>query len=147
MACRVVHAGQLTDSFMVKTGVRQGCRLSSFLFLLAIDWIMRLTNIEEMGCSGHHGASWRTWTLRMTSLSSHTAINRCRKNRAAQHSFNTARTQRQQKQSKDYESQHKEQQGSTINNNEITEEEVKSRIQKARVAFVMLRKIRRAKQI
>ncbi|KAK2175270.1 hypothetical protein NP493_740g01014 [Ridgeia piscesae] len=32
-----------------------------------------------MGSSGHLGASWRTWTLRMTSLSSHTAINRCRK--------------------------------------------------------------------
>ena len=39
MTCRVVHAGQLTDSFMVKTGVRQGCLLSPFLFLLAIDWI------------------------------------------------------------------------------------------------------------
>ncbi|KAK2176630.1 hypothetical protein NP493_650g00027 [Ridgeia piscesae] len=37
MACRVVHAGQLTDSFVVKTGVRQGCLLSAFLFLLAID--------------------------------------------------------------------------------------------------------------
>ena len=28
MACSVVHAEQLTDSFMVKTGVRQGCLLS-----------------------------------------------------------------------------------------------------------------------
>jgi hypothetical protein len=44
--------------------------------------------------------------LRMTSLSSHTAINKCRKNRAAKHSVNTARTQHQQKQNKDYESQH-----------------------------------------
>ena len=43
MACRVIHAGQLTDSFMVKTGVRQGCLLSPFLFLLAIDWIMKKT--------------------------------------------------------------------------------------------------------
>ncbi|KAK2190718.1 hypothetical protein NP493_73g05063 [Ridgeia piscesae] len=31
-----------------------------------------------MGSSRHLGASWRTWTLRMTSLSSHKAINRCR---------------------------------------------------------------------
>ena len=80
MACRVVHAGQLTDSFMVKTGVRQGSLLSPFPFLLAIDWIMKkTTKIDEMGSSGHLGASWRTWTLRMTSLSSHTATNRCRK--------------------------------------------------------------------
>ncbi|KAK2149241.1 hypothetical protein NP493_3030g00000 [Ridgeia piscesae] len=64
-----------------------------------------------MGSSGHLGASWRTWTLRMTSLSSHTAINKCRgKKRAAKHSVNTARTQHQQKQDKDYESQNKEQQ-------------------------------------
>ena len=37
--------------------------------------------------------------------------------------------------------------GSTINKNGGTEEDVKARIQKARVAFIMLRKIRRAKQI
>ena len=36
-------------------------------------------NIEEMGSSGHLGDSWRAWTWRMTSLSSHTAINKCRK--------------------------------------------------------------------
>ncbi|KAK2179188.1 hypothetical protein NP493_508g01032 [Ridgeia piscesae] len=63
-----------------------------------------------MGSSEHLGASWRTWTLRMTSLSSHTAITNAGKNRATKHSVSTARTQHQQKQDKDYESQHKEQQ-------------------------------------
>ena len=38
MACQVVHGGQLTRHFDVKTDVRQGCLLSPFLFLLAIDW-------------------------------------------------------------------------------------------------------------
>ncbi len=41
MECRVVHEGQLTDPFKITTGVRQGCLLSPFLFLLAVDWIMR----------------------------------------------------------------------------------------------------------
>ena len=38
--CRVVHRGHLTDSFEVKTGVRQGSFLSPFV-LLAIDWVMK----------------------------------------------------------------------------------------------------------
>ena len=37
--------------------------------------------------------------------------------------------------------------GSTINKNGGTEEDVKARIQKARVVFIMLRNIWRAKQI
>ena len=35
------HKGQVTDAFPVRTGVRQGCLVSHFLFLLAIDWIMK----------------------------------------------------------------------------------------------------------
>ena len=41
MICRVIHARQLTDT--VKTRVRQGCFLSQFVFLLAIDWILKKT--------------------------------------------------------------------------------------------------------
>ena len=43
MKCRVIHRGQLSNSFEVKTGVRQGCLLSPFLFLLVIDWVMKTT--------------------------------------------------------------------------------------------------------
>ena len=38
--CSVVSGGGLTDWFAVKSGVKQGCVMSGFLFLLVIDWIM-----------------------------------------------------------------------------------------------------------
>ena len=49
MKCRVIHEGQLTESFEIRTGVRQGCLLSPFLFLLAIDWIMKSTTDNRGG--------------------------------------------------------------------------------------------------
>jgi len=39
--CRVIHGGGLTEAFEVKTGTRQGCMLSPFLFLLVINWVTR----------------------------------------------------------------------------------------------------------
>ncbi|MCP4238259.1 MAG: hypothetical protein GY770_32620, partial [Aestuariibacter sp.] len=53
MSCRVMHGQHLTESFQVRTGVRQGCLLSPFLFLLAIDWIMRQTT-----SLGRNGIRW-----------------------------------------------------------------------------------------
>ena len=48
MSCRIAHAGQLSESFEVTTGVQQGCLLLLFLFLLVIDWIMKTTrHLEE----------------------------------------------------------------------------------------------------
>ncbi|VDP59479.1 unnamed protein product, partial [Schistosoma curassoni] len=44
--CKIVHGGQLKNSFGIKTGVRQGCLLSPFLFLLVIDWIMKTSTSE-----------------------------------------------------------------------------------------------------
>ncbi|VDP56713.1 unnamed protein product [Schistosoma mattheei] len=41
LQCKVVHGGQLTDALQMRTGVRKGCLLSSFLFLLLVNWIMK----------------------------------------------------------------------------------------------------------
>ena len=47
MTCRVVCGRQLTDAFRVKTGVREGCLLSPFLFLLAIDWVLQISTSQR----------------------------------------------------------------------------------------------------
>ncbi|RXN15856.1 endonuclease-reverse transcriptase [Labeo rohita] len=57
VTCKVAHAGQMSDSFEVRTGVRQGCLLSPFLFLLVIDWIMKTTT-----ASRNNGIQWTPWT-------------------------------------------------------------------------------------
>ena len=38
---RVLHEGEMTESFSMCTGVRQGCLLSPLLFLVAQDWVSR----------------------------------------------------------------------------------------------------------
>jgi len=41
--CSVIVDNETTDWFPVITGVKQGCCMSGFLFLLVIDWVMRRT--------------------------------------------------------------------------------------------------------
>ena len=55
---QVICDSELTEAFNVSTGVNQGCILSPFLFILAMDWIMKnSTDGERRGIK---------WTLTMT---------------------------------------------------------------------------------
>ncbi|CAH8834294.1 unnamed protein product [Trichobilharzia szidati] len=50
--CQVIHNGKLSEAFGVNTGVRQGCLLSPMIFLIVVDWIMRQTvGNEKTGIS------------------------------------------------------------------------------------------------
>ena len=55
-SCKIAHAGQLSESLEVKTGVCQGCLLSPFLFLLVIDWIVKTTTTGR-----NNGIQWTPW--------------------------------------------------------------------------------------
>ena len=56
LSCRVIHRGQPTEAFNVRTGVRQGCLLSPFLFLIAIDGVMRTATAQA-----RNGIQWTLW--------------------------------------------------------------------------------------
>ena len=52
--CAVEDQGERGEWFDVKTGVKQGCNMSGFLFLIVLDWVMRRT----VGC-GENGIRWK----------------------------------------------------------------------------------------
>ena len=51
--CAVEDQAEACEWFNIKTGVKQGCNMSGFLFLIAMDWIMRKT----VG-KGENGIRW-----------------------------------------------------------------------------------------
>ena len=55
--CAIVDGTGQTDWFDLKSGVKQGCNMSGFLFLLVIDWIMRRTVTVA-----NTGIRWKLWS-------------------------------------------------------------------------------------
>lgn len=45
--CAAIDEGEESEWFSVKTGVKQGCEVSGFLFPLALDFVMRKTTEER----------------------------------------------------------------------------------------------------
>ena len=45
----VIEGGRYSSWFEVKSGVRQGCVMSGFIFVLIMDWVMRHTNDRRRG--------------------------------------------------------------------------------------------------
>ena len=41
--CAVIEENETSELFQIKTDVKQGCVMSGFLFLLAIDWVLKKT--------------------------------------------------------------------------------------------------------
>ena len=52
--CAVIDGSGVCDWFEIKTGVKQGCCMSGFLFLLVVDWVMRKTTKY-----GNTGIGWK----------------------------------------------------------------------------------------
>ena len=57
--CAVVYGRVTSDWFMIKSGVKQGCVMSGFLFLLclALHWVMRKATADK-----RRGIRWNLTT-------------------------------------------------------------------------------------
>ena len=47
--CSVIDNGKMSNWFDVKTGVRQGCVMSGFLFIMAVDWVRKTVRNRRRG--------------------------------------------------------------------------------------------------
>ena len=169
MSCRVSHSGQLSEDFEVKTGVRQGCLLSPFLFLLVIDWIMKsstagrrngiqwtllsqlddLDFADDLALLSHSRNQMQDKTTLLETTSATTGLKINRKKTEVMKLNTTANTPPitvgggepiQEVESFIY-------LGSVVDKKGGTDQDVTARIGKARTAFVMLKKLWASRQI
>ena len=167
MSCRIAHAGQLSDSFEVKTGVRQGCLLSPFLFLLVIDWIMKSTTAnrnngiqwtlltqlddldfaDDLALLSHSHSQMQDKTTRLETVSAGTGLKISRKKTELMKINANANTPVTVGGEHIREVDSFVYLGSIVDRQGGTDRDVTTRIGKARTAFVMLKNIWASKEI
>ena len=159
--CRVIHNGKLTDSFDIKTGVKQGCLLSPIIFLMAIDWVMKsstgntktglkwsfskyledLDYADDVSLLSHRHQDAQTKLNRLAIEAEKTGLKINTKKTEVMR-INSSSTSPIQLQGVDInESEKFSYLGSVVSNTGGTNEDIKSRIGKARQAFIALKPI------
>nr|KAG5712555.1 hypothetical protein BaRGS_011529 [Batillaria attramentaria] len=146
--CQVIHDGKLTEPFTVRTGVRQGCILSPTIFLMVVDWVMRQATDGK-----RTGIQW-TFSKQLEDLDfaddiallSHKQQNAQEKlNRVAEEAEKTGLKINISKTEEDIKEVDKfTYLGSVVSKDGGTDEDIKSRTNKARHAFRTLRPIWRS---
>ena len=166
-SCQIIHNGKLTDPFPVKTGVRQGCMLSPTIFLIVIDWIMRRTTegsntgiqwtfikhledldfADDIGLLSHKQQHAQSKLTRLAEEAEKTGLKINTKKTEVMR-MNNRLQQPLQLQGEDLaETDRFMYLGSVVNIDGGADDDVKSRINKARVAFNTLRPIWNSKAL
>ena len=166
MSCRVIHEGQLTKNFEVRTGVRQGCLLSPFLFILVIDWVMKtatkekrngiqwtmLTQLDldfadDLALLSHSHRQMQDKTTELALISERVGLKINKRKTKILRTNATCETQIMLEGETLDEVKDFRYLGSIVDTHGGTEADVKKRISKARVAFHLLRNVWKSKVI
>lgn len=164
--CHVIHNNELSEGFEVDTGVRQGCILSPFLFSLVIDWVLKTTTREKRGIQwtmtthledldfaddislishSHAHMQAKTTMLQNTAATVGLHINKDKTKTIRINARNQTAIQVEGQPVEEV--QEFTYLGSIVSKTGGTDEDVKSRIVKARQAFAMLRPVWKNKNI
>ena len=147
---KVICGQYLTEDFEIKTGVKQGCILSPFLFCLGIDWVMRETALGDKS-----GIKW-TFTETLGDLDYADDIARNAEKIGLQINITKTKMLRNNSQTADpitiggrdiEEVTEFTYLGAKVSTDGNSESEIKARIRKARGAFAALKNIWKTNKI